>query len=88
MKISSIEITNEAGLHARAASKLAEMASKYSAAIRVGHNKMVDGKSILALMMLAATKGTTLNIEIKGVDEEKAMDSILELIRNGFGEAT
>ncbi|MDB3992316.1 HPr family phosphocarrier protein [Gammaproteobacteria bacterium] len=88
MKISSIEITNETGLHARAASKLAEMASKYSAAIRVGHSKMVDGKSILALMMLAATKGTTLNIEIKGVDEEKAMDSILELIRNDFGEGT
>ena len=88
MKISSIEITNEAGLHARAASKLAEMASKYSAAIRVGPSKMVDGKSILALMMLAATKGTTLNIEIKGVDEQEAMDSILELIRNGFGEGT
>ena len=88
MKISSIEIINEAGLHAIAASKLAEMASKYSAVIRVGHGKMVDGKSILALMMLAATKGTTLNIEIKGVDEEKAMDSILELIRNGFGEGT
>jgi phosphocarrier protein len=86
MKISSIEITNEAGLHARAASKLAEMASEYSATIRVGHSKMVDGKSILALMMLAATQGTILNIEIKGIDEEKAMESILKLISNGFGE--
>ena len=86
MQISSIEITNETGLHARAASKLAEMASKYSSSIRVGHSKMVDGKSILALMMLAATKGTILNIKIKGVDEEKAMKSILKLIHNGFGE--
>jgi phosphocarrier protein len=86
MKISSIEITNEAGLHARAASKLAEMASEYSATIKVGHSKMVDGKSILALMMLAATQGTILNIEIKGIDEEKAMESILKLISNGFGE--
>jgi phosphocarrier protein len=86
MKISSIEIINEAGLHARAASKLAEMASEYSATIKVGHSKMVDGKSILALMMLAATQGTILNIEIKGIDEEKAMESILKLISNGFGE--
>lgn len=86
MKISSIEITNETGLHARAASKLAEMASKYSATIKVGHSKMVDGKSILALMMLAATQGTILKIEIKGIDEEKAMESILKLISNGFGE--
>ena len=86
MQISSIEITNETGLHARAASKLAELASIYSATIRVGHTKMVDGKSILALMMLAATKGTILNIEIEGVDEEKAMKSIQKLIHNGFGE--
>jgi phosphocarrier protein len=86
MKTSSIEIINEAGLHARAASKLAEMASEYSATIKVGHSKMVDGKSILALMMLAATQGTILNIEIKGIDEEKAMESILKLISNGFGE--
>ncbi|MDG2141390.1 MAG: HPr family phosphocarrier protein [Gammaproteobacteria bacterium] len=86
MKISSIEITNETGLHARAASKLAEMASKYSATIKVGHSKMVDGKSILALMMLAATQGTILKIEIKGTDEEKAMESILKLISTGFGE--
>ena len=86
MQISTIEITNETGLHARAASKLAELASIYSATIRVGHTKMVDGKSILALMMLAATKGTILNIEIEGGDEEKAMKSIQKLILNGFGE--
>ena len=86
MKISSIEITNQAGLHARAASKLAEMASTYSATVKIGHDKMVDGKSILALMMLAATQGTRLNIEINGVDEAKAMASITKLISSGFGE--
>ena len=86
MKISSIEITNQAGLHARAASKLSEMASTYSATVKIGHHKMVDGKSILALMMLAATQGTRLNIEINGVDEAKAMTSITKLISSGFGE--
>ena len=86
MKKSSIRIINEAGLHARAASKLVEVATEYSSSIKIGHEKMVDGKSILALMMLAAVKDTILNIEIEGVDEEQAMNSILNLIGSGFGE--
>tara|TARA_B100001250_G_scaffold102230_1_gene86108 strand:- start:3735 stop:4004 length:270 start_codon:yes stop_codon:yes gene_type:complete len=86
MKKFSIRIINESGLHARAASKLVEMATNYSSSIKIGHEKMVDGKSILALMMLAAVKDTILNIEVEGVDEEQAMNSILNLIGSGFGE--
>ena len=86
MKKSSTKIINEAGLHARAASKLVEITTQYSSNIKIGHEKMVDGKSILALMMLAAVKDTVLNIEVEGIDEEQAMTSILNLINSGFGE--
>ena len=80
-----VEIINKAGLHARAAAKLAELTATFSSDIRVGHEKMVDGKSILSLMMLAAVKDTELNIEINGVDEDIAITAIA-LISNRFGE--
>jgi len=80
------EIINKAGMHARAASKLVELTATFSSDIRVGHEKMVDGKSILSLMMLAAVKGTELSIEIDGVDEDLAITAIVALISNRFGE--
>jgi phosphocarrier protein len=81
-----VEVINKAGLHARAASKLVELAAAFSSDIRVGHEKMVDGKSILSLMMLAAVKGTELSIEIDGTDEDLAITAIVALINNRFGE--
>ena len=87
MRRSTVKIVNEAGLHARAAAKLVEITSKYVSTIQIGREKMVDGKSILSLMMLAAVKDTTLNIEVAGVDEEQAMNSIITLIKDGFDEA-
>ncbi len=81
-----IEIINKAGLHARAASKLVGLTSSYSSKIELGSKNMVDGKSILSLMMLAATKGTTLTIRIDGKDEERAMTAITTLINNRFDE--
>lgn len=82
-----IEIINKAGLHARAASKLVTLSSSFSSAIQIGQEKMVDGKSILSLMMLAATKGTVLKLEIEGRDEEQAMAAIKTLIAERFDEA-
>ena len=83
----TVEIINVAGLHARAASKLVALTSSYGAKIDVGKaNKMVDGKSILSLMMLAAVKGTTLSISADGPDEEHALTAIVALINNRFGE--
>ncbi len=79
-------IVNKAGLHARAASKLVGVTSRFASEIRVGHEKMVDGKSILALMMLAAVKGTKLRVEVDGPDEEEALPAIVHLIEDGFGE--
>ena len=79
-------IVNKAGLHARAASKLVGLSSRFASEIRIGQDKMVDGKSILALMMLAAVKGSTLRIEVEGPDEDEALPAIVSLIEDGFGE--
>lgn len=81
-----VTIVNKAGLHARAASKLVELASSFGSTIEIGHDKMVDGKSILSLMMLAATQGTVVNVAVDGADEKQAMISIIALINDGFGE--
>lgn len=82
-----VEVINKAGLHARAASKLAELAAGFASDIRVGHSKMVDGKSILSLMMLAATKGTILKVTADGEDEAEALAAIIELINDRFRES-
>lgn len=79
-------IINKAGLHARAAAKLVELTGAQESAVQIGHDKMVDGKSILSLMMLAAVQGTEISIEVDGPDEEQAMSAILALIQNRFDE--
>lgn len=81
-----IEIVNKAGLHARASSKLVALTGSFASKIELGSEKMVDGKSILSLMMLAATKGTLLTIRADGSDEEQALAAITDLIENRFGE--
>ncbi len=81
-----VTITNKAGLHARAAAKLVELTGSLSSSVQIGHEKMVDGKSILSLMMLAAVNGTEINIEVDGPDEEQGMISIVALINNRFDE--
>ena len=88
MQSTKVTIINRAGLHARAASKLAELCSKYGCSIRIGHDKMVDGKSILSLMMLAAVKGTELTVEADGDDEATALKAIVALIDDRFGESS
>lgn len=80
-------IINKAGLHARAAAKLVELTGGLESAVQIGYDKMVDGKSILSLMMLAAVQGTEISIEVDGADEERALSAILELIANRFDEA-
>lgn len=84
---STITICNKAGLHARAAARMVSVSSNYSSNIKVGQDKMVDGKSILSLMMLAASKGTVLNIIIEGEDEQEALEAITNLVNNRFDES-
>lgn len=83
---STITICNKAGLHARAAARLVSTASQFNSSVRIGHEKLVDGKSILSLMMLAASKGTVLNIVVDGSDEADALLAIRELVDNRFEE--
>jgi len=87
MKTQKVLIINRAGLHARAATKLSKLAASFSSEIKIGHDKMVDGKSILSLMMLAAVKGTELEIVAEGRDENEAVTAISDLIANRFDEA-
>jgi phosphocarrier protein len=83
----NIEIINKLGLHARAASKLVSVTSKFSSDISITKgDKIVDAKSIMSVMMLAATKGTNLQIETKGEDQNQAMEAITFLINNKFDE--
>ncbi|MFK7865215.1 MAG: HPr family phosphocarrier protein [Pseudohongiellaceae bacterium] len=86
MQKMKVDIINKAGLHARAASKLVSLTSSFGSTVKIGNEKMVDGKSILSLMMLAATKGTTLNLEVEGKDEERAIEAISALFSNRFDE--
>ena len=86
MRKTRVKVINSKGLHARAAASLAKVASDYKSIVRVGQTKMVDGKSILSLMMLAAIKGTVLKIETEGIDEDIAIEAIINLIKGGFDE--
>ncbi len=82
-----ITIINKLGLHARAAAKFVSCASAFASDIQVGNDgKMVDGKSIMSIMMLAAAKGTVLDLEISGQDEEEALEAITRLVENKFDE--
>ena len=83
-----ITIINELGLHARAAAKLAGTASKYSSMIMVGTKagELIDAKSVMSLMLLAASNGTTLYSDIKGSDAEKAYGALKHLVTNKFDE--
>lgn len=83
-----ITIINRLGLHARAAAKLASTAGKYGCAIKTGRSpdKLVDAKSVMSLMLLAATQGTSLHFIFEGSDAERAHRDIEQLIGNRFEE--
>ena len=83
-----VTIINKLGLHARAAAKFVGCASSFSSTIRAGINgDMVDGKSIMSVMMLAAGKGTVLDLHIEGDDEQAALEALQNLIANRFDES-
>jgi len=82
-----ITIINKLGLHARAAAKFVALASDFKSEIfLIKDNKTVNGKSIMGIMMLAASKGTTLLIKINGEDEADAIEKLTALINNRFDE--
>lgn len=80
-------IINKLGLHARAAAKLASTAGQFASKIQVRNQQStVDGKSVMSLMLLAASRGTVLEICADGQDEELAIKTIETLINNRFDE--
>jgi len=83
-----VEIINKLGLHARASAKLTQTASKYKSEIWLSRNgRRVNAKSIMGVMMLAAGKGSRIEIDAEGEDAEAALAALIELIGNRFGEA-
>lgn len=83
----TVELVNRLGLHARAASKFVQEASRFAADIRVRHNdEEVNGKSILGLLLLAAPCGSKLVISAEGPDAHDALDALEKLVADRFGE--
>lgn len=84
---SAITIKNRTGLHARAAAKFVEVTTRYASSIEISNgDKTVDGKSILSVMMLAASPGSKLTLRIDGKDESEVLEAIRQLVENNFGE--
>jgi phosphocarrier protein HPr len=82
-----LEIVNKLGLHARAAAKLVNCAAGFASVIEVERRgQRVNCKSIMGIMMLAASRGTWIAVEASGEDEEIALAALEHLIRNRFGE--
>ena len=82
-----ITVINKLGLHARAASRFVSTASAHKCKIQVGYNgRTVDGKSIMAIMMLAAGQGSELQLSFDGDDEREACQALCDLINNYFDE--
>jgi phosphocarrier protein HPr len=82
-----LTIINKLGLHARAAAKFVACTTAFSSRIQTGKTgQLVDGKSIMSVMMLAAGKGTVLDFEIEGSDEQEALVALQTLIGNRFDE--
>lgn len=83
-----VDIINRLGLHARAAAKLVETVSGYRSSIRIGRGeRLVDARSIMALLMLGAGQGSRLRLEVDGADADAALAGVTALIANRFGEA-
>jgi phosphocarrier protein HPr len=87
MKHREIEIVNKLGLHARASAKLTQLAAKYQCDVSLARSgRKVNAKSIMGVMMLAAGMGSRITLETDGPDEAEAMDAIIVLIGDCFGE--
>jgi phosphocarrier protein len=88
MQHRQVEILNKLGLHARASAKLTQLASQYQCEVWLSRNdRKVNAKSIMGVMMLAASKGAALDIETAGTDEVEAMEGLVNLIEKRFGES-
>ena len=87
MITSTVTISNKLGLHARASAKLTKLAGSFACEVWITRGeRRVNAKSIMGVMMLAAGIGTEISIETDGADEQQAMEALLALINEKFGE--
>ena len=83
----AVIVSNTLGLHARAAARFVHLASTFESQIRVGRDtRVMDGKSIMGILLLAAARGTTITISADGSDEAPAVEALVQLVESGFGE--
>ena len=82
-----LAIRNRLGLHARAAARFVHTASRFRSRVTAGRDgRVMDGKSILGILLLAASQGTAIEVTAEGEDEDQAMDALEALVVGGFGE--
>jgi len=87
MTSQAVTVVNQLGLHARAAARFVHLATRFESQIRVGRDsKMMDGKSIMGILLLVASQGTTITVTAEGPDEQAAVDALVQLVQSGFGE--
>ncbi|MEE4303898.1 MAG: HPr family phosphocarrier protein [Wenzhouxiangella sp.] len=87
MKEVELELVNRLGLHARAASKLVQTASRFDSQVWLSHRgKRVNAKSIMGVLLLAAPCGSRLTLEVDGTDEDQAAAAVTDLVADRFGE--
>ena len=85
----NVTIRNRLGLHARAAAKFVHLATRFHAHVRVSRDgRVMDGKSIMGILLLAAACGSTITIAADGADENEALTALCQLVDSGFGEET
>ncbi|HVC18518.1 MAG TPA: HPr family phosphocarrier protein [Vicinamibacterales bacterium] len=83
----AVMVSNRLGMHARAAAKFVHLATRYQSQIHVARDgRVMDGKSIMGVLLLAASRGTTLTIAADGTDERAAVDALCALVESGLGE--
>jgi phosphocarrier protein len=82
-----IAIRNRLGLHARAAARFVHTASRFRSRVTAGRDgRVMDGKSILGILLLAAPQGAAIEVTVEGSDEDQAMEALVSLVEGGFGE--
>jgi phosphocarrier protein len=80
-------VVNPLGLHARAAARFVHLATQFQSQIQVARDaKVMDGKSIMGILLLAASRGSTITVIADGPDEATAVDALIALVETGFGE--
>lgn len=83
----SVRVPNQLGMHARAAARFVHAASAFSSQVKVARGpRVMDGKSIMGILLLAASRGSLITISAQGTDEVEAVEALCQLVESGFGE--